>query len=646
MTGQSRALALISIALGVVVLLGVNILSNLTLTSARFDLTESRIYTLSEGSRNILENLAEPVTLRFFASRRALDRIPGFGSYAARVEELLMEYARRSGGTIDLVIIDPEPFSEEEDRALGYGLQGIPLDGQEERLYFGLVGTGPTDEEEVIPFFALEREALLEYDLTRLVYRLAHPETPTVGLVTSLPMGGAAPGMPGVGPTATEPWVVLEQIRELFEVESLGNEFDVVPERVDVLMVVHPRGLSSTTLYAIDQYLLGGGRALMFLDPYAEADSSAQIPGMAGTSTSDLSPLLEAWGLSLDRETVVADLVNAAQVRTMLDGRQIVVDYPVWMNIQPVQFSADDVLTADLGNLMFATAGAFQVEAKENLSVEPLVTSTKDVAKIPVTLLAPGADPREIVRQYEPLGETQPLMVRVTGSANSAYSERPLVEKEAGQEQADAGPADAAVSADRPHLTGGEVNLVLVSDTDFLTDRFWVSAQNLLGTRLLIPNASNGAFVVGALENLTGDNDLISVRNRGALSRPFSLIQGIRRDAELQFRRKELELIGRLEAAEQKLLELEGQKGERESLTLSDAQAEEIERFRAERLRLRTELREVRRDLREDIERVEAFTRFVNIALVPLLVALVGIVAGWQRLRRRDQPPATGVTTS
>lgn len=153
MTGQSRALALISIALGVVVLLGVNILSNLTLTSARFDLTESRIYTLSEGSRNILENLAEPVTLRFFASRRALDRIPGFGSYAARVEELLMEYARRSGGTIDLVIIDPEPFSEEEDRALGYGLQGIPLDGQEERLYFGLVGTGPTDEEEVIPFF-------------------------------------------------------------------------------------------------------------------------------------------------------------------------------------------------------------------------------------------------------------------------------------------------------------------------------------------------------------------------------------------------------------------------------------------------------------------------------------------------------------
>lgn len=187
---------------------------------------------------------------------------------------------------------------------------------------------------------------------------------------------------------------------------------------------------------------------------------------------------------------------------------------------------------------------------------------------------------------------------------------------------------------------------MLVSDTDFLTDRFWVSAQNLLGTRLLIPNASNGAFVVGALENLTGDNDLISVRNRGALSRPFSLIQGIRRDAELQFRRKELELIGRLEAAEQKLLELEGQKGERESLTLSDAQAEEIERFRAERLRLRTELREVRRDLREDIERVEAFTRFVNIALVPLLVALVGIVAGWQRLRRRNQPPATGVTTS
>ena len=346
------------VALALVLLFAVNILASRTLGPVRIDLTESNLFTLSEGTRNVLAGLQDPVTLRFYLSRRELERAPGIGSYADRVRALLNEYQRLSGGKVTLHVIDPEPFSEEEDRAVAYGLRGVPLGIDEGVLYFGLAGTNSVDDEEVIPFFTIEREAFLEYDVTKLVHGLAKPKRKVVGLLSSLPVEGLGPQAALRGQGA-QPWMIVEQMRQLFEVRSLAPELAEVPEDVDVLMLVHPRELPPETVYAIDQYVLRGGRVVAFVDPYSEA----QPPGMAGgfmqpisSRRSGIDALLSAWGVALGDE-VVADLDFAPTVRMDQGGRVLTFDYPVWLNVTPHTFDQDDIVTGDLGNVAFGTPG-------------------------------------------------------------------------------------------------------------------------------------------------------------------------------------------------------------------------------------------------------------------------------------------------
>ena len=339
----------------------VNVISNSALSSARFDLTQHRLFTLSEGTNNILQNLGEPITLRFYVSKKLATGLPGIKGYASRVEEMLEEFEQLAGGKIFLQVIDPEPFSEEEDRAVAFGIQGVPLDSGNTQFYFGLAGTSSTDDQEVIPFFQPEREEFLEYDLTKLVYKLAHPKQQVVGLMSSLPLEGG-PSLPfpqqrGGG----SPWLILDQIKQVFEVRTIETDSAEIPEDVDVLMVVHPKNLSDSTQYAIDQFVLGGGRVLIFVDPFSEADQGTPNPmnpmGGGGPKDSDLGKLFDVWGLELVKGKVVGDLPLAKKVQIQQQARLRVVDYPIWIDLSKDHLNNEDIVTAQIPNVAMASAG-------------------------------------------------------------------------------------------------------------------------------------------------------------------------------------------------------------------------------------------------------------------------------------------------
>ena len=637
------------LAVAVVVFFTVNVLSHVAFRSARFDLTEQRLYTLTEGSRNILQGLDEPVTLRVYLSKKLAVELPGIQGYTNRVLELVQEYEQAAGGNLILHVIDPEPFSEEEDRAVGYGLRGVPLDAGNTQFYFGLVGTNATDDQELIPFFQQSREEFLEYDLTKLVYRLGNPKQKVVGLLSTLPMDGG-PQMPfPQAPGGSAPWMIMDSIRELMEVKVLDKAVTEIPEAVDVLMVVHPKQLGEPTLYAIDQFVLRGGRAVVFVDPHSEADRVLPNPqnpmGMQAPRNSDLGRVFDAWGIELVDGKVVGDLPLAKKVNFQKQSRMMVADYPVWIDLTPRQLNAEDVVTAKLPNLTMASAGVLRKKEGSETEWTPLMETDDRAMQIEAARLRMMPDVEGLLRDYRPEGEPLTLAARLTGKVKTAFPDgRP----EAADADQPGNPGDDKASKHPPHLTesADPINVIVVADTDMLQDRFWVQVQNFLGQRIGIPTSANNDFVTNALDNLTGSHDLISVRNRGSFSRPFTLVRAIQQEAEMQFRQKEQVLQQRLKETERKIQELQSRKEDQTTVILSTEQEAALDGFRQELVATRKELRNVQHELQKNIESLENVVKFLNIGLMPLVIAVGGVVFSAYTMRRRLRGNETHQTTA
>ena len=628
------------LAIAVVLFFAVNVFSNVAFRSVRLDLTEQGLYTLSEGSRKILRNLDEPITLRLYLSKKLATGLPGLHSYANRVLELLEEYEQVAGGKLNLHVIDPEPFSEEEDRAVGYGLKGVPLGQGNVRFYFGLVGTSSTDEQELLPFFQQDREEFLEYDMTRLVYQLANPQRTVVGLLSTLPLEGGPPMAFMQTQGGGAPWMIMESIRDAMEVRSLDNAVTEIPEELDVLMVVHPKALSAQTLYAIDQFVLQGGRALVFVDPHSEADHIPSNPRnpmvLPGARRSDLGKVLDAWGVELVKGKVVGDLPLAKKVNVQKQSRTFVADYPVWIDLTPRHFNAGDIVTAKLPSLTMASAGILRKKEGREITWIPLVETDDQAMQIDVARLV-GPDIEGILRTYQPEGETLVLAARVTGTVRTAFPDgRPPSEEPEPQDNEDDA-RETAVVPTRPHLTesAAPIQVIVVADTDMLHDRFWVQIQNFLGQRIEIPTSANNSFVINALDNLTGSNDLISIRNRGSFSRPFTLVRATQQAADKLFRQKEQALQQRLQSTERKIQELQSKKEDQTTLILSAEQQAALNEFQQQLVATRKELRNVQHELRNDMEDLEGMVKFLNIGLLPLVIAGSGLVYSSYTVRRR-----------
>jgi ABC-type uncharacterized transport system involved in gliding motility auxiliary subunit len=625
-----RTLSAAALGLAALLFIALNVFSQAVLHNARLDLTADRLYTLSPGTRNILAGLKEPVTLRLFFSERLTAAAPSLRTYAQRVRELLEAYANQAGGMIRLEVIDPEPFSDAEDRAVQAGIQGAALDQTSgQSAYFGLVGTNSTDHQEVIPFFQQERERFLEYDLTKLVYTLTDPKKPVVGVLSDMDLtygpGGVMAAMRG----DTGGYAFLRQLRQLFDVRILKTDLQAIEKDISVLLIARPQKLTESALYAVDQYLLGGGKALVLVDPWVESVSDAPGPGGMPAApvphAATLPKLFAAWGLELDEQSFVADPKLAIRVTSGEGGRRRALPYPAWLALTASEMSRDDVVSADLTGLNLASAGALRKAKDSPLTLTPLLLSSPQAQMLPVAKLAGPPEPEAMLAGLPPTGgEARILAARVSGTLRTAFPD---------------GPPGTKAEGEKPvHLTKstGPVNLIVVADTDLLEDRFWAQEQNFLGQRIVVPFAGNADLVANALDNLSGSGDLIGLRGRSGSARPFLAVEELRRSASQQFLAREQALRKKLEQTEKQIQDLQSKTKAGSSALLSAEEQSAVERFRAEVLQTRKELREVQRNLNRDIDRLEASLKGINIGLMPLLVAGYAIgIAGWRVRRRR-----------
>jgi len=592
--------------------LAFNTFSSLVFTDARLDLTEQKLYTISEGTETILDGLEQPIELHFFYSDAATKDLVALRNYARRVEEMLRAYEREADGKLKLHVIDPQPFSEQEDRAAEFGLQAVPLNQGGDTVYFGLAGTNAQGQRQSIPFFALDQEEFLEYEISRLVQSLASAQMPVVGVLSGLPING---GFDMRTQQATPPWMVLEDIRQLFHIESLKRDVDMIPASVSVLMLVHPKDLPEQTLYAVDQFVMRGGKLLVFVDPYSEADPGQGIgPGEFGEGrASDLEPLFRAWGVRMAPGQVVADASYAMSVGVGAERRPV--RHPGWLNLPQRTMDNEDVTTASLESLTMATAGFLEPLEGATTRFTPLIQSSSYAMPVEAERFAMLDNPAELLRELEPTGERYTLAARIQGPARSAYPD--------GIEGREDGLKEST-----------SINVIAVADSDLLADRMWVQVQDFFGQRMPQPWADNGTFVVNALDNLSGTDALISVRSRGRFARPFGVVEALQRQAENRFREKEEVLQERLAATEAQLAQLQGPNAEG-AIELTAEQQTALQGYMQDKLRIRKELREVRYQLDADIETLGRTLKFFNIALVPLVLTLGVLLRGLWRRRRR-----------
>jgi len=598
------------------------ILVNANLTSLRLDLTENKLFTLSDGTLNIISSLEEPLQLDFYFSHETLLGYPGLMNYGTRVRDLLEEYAAKSSGKIRLTIIEPEPFSEEEDQAVASGLQGVSVNSAGDRAYFGLVGLNSTDDEVNIPFFQDSREAALEYDITKLIYNLANPKKRVIGVISSLPLFGEAL----LGQPRGRPWAIIEIMREFFEVKDLGDSPFTLDDDIDVLMVIHPKNLKEQLLFEIDQFLLGGGNALFFVDPLAEADRSQPDPMAPMTMPdldSDMKVFLEGWGIEVLDNKLAADMNLAMRVQTRTERGPQESLYLPWLRLVEDNFSQDDFTTNELKIIHVGTAGVIEQKEGSALEMSPLIQTTSESMKLERDVILFQQDPKIILQNFVSENTQLTLAARLSGHVSSAFPKgKPAASEDDSDSQSES-------------LKEGDINLILVADTDILADIFWVRRQSFFGMEIPQPVANNGDFVINTLENLSGNTDLISLRSRDEFSRPFEVVETIRREAEDKFRERERELQAKLTETEQRIMGLQRESGE-SNLILSKEQNAEIEKFRAEQLKTRKELRAVQHELQKNIESLGTTLKFINIGLIPLLITFAAIFTGLYRSRRRS----------
>ena len=638
---SGRSLAWIGIALAGVILLSLNIISSAVFKNATTDLTASGLYTISDGTKRVLAKIEEPVNVKIYFSDRLGELSARHKRYFERVRGLFERYESITGGLLRVRFIDPKPFSDAEDRAVAAGLNGVRL-GDGDSGYFGLVATNTTDDREIVPFFAPQREAFLEYDMTKLVHKLVAPKKPVVGLMSGVPING------GMTPRRQQmkPWLVMNQIKEFFDVEILPQSITEVPAKVDVLMLVHPIAMGVDAAYAIDQFVLRGGRVLAFLDPVSEIGALAN-PMLAGGAkpNPDLNKLLTAWGVKFDPKHIAGDIENARRVQSG-GANGVISDYVAWLEIKERSLTPGEVIADGVKIMNIGTAGQFEAVKGATTKLDPIISTSKSAMLIDALQLAGNRpDPVAMLRDYKAGNKSLILAARVTGDIKTAFPDGKPKPKEAdAKKPADAKKADAETTEKKDakpkqqQLKSGKINAIVIGDSDMLYDEFWVNVRDMFGQQVLVPTAHNIVFVMNALENLSGGEALSGLRGRGVDDRPFEMVNRIRRESERKYRKSEQALVAKLKGLQARL-EKVGEKTGKDgsvSLALTEKDKQAVETARNEMVRTRQELRSVKHALRADIESLEGWVKFINIALVPLLIGAGGFAFAAFRRRASD----------
>jgi ABC-type uncharacterized transport system involved in gliding motility auxiliary subunit len=620
--GHDFKKALISTT-GLLVLLVIIILLNVIFSYAniRWDATEDKSYTLSGGTRTILSNMEQPVVVKFFYNATSRNIPANLKLYSRRVKDFLSEYEKVSGGKLRVEMVDPKEDSDEEEWARKYGLKGFQVGG-DEQIYCGLVFLA-ADQEDRIEFLDPSREDLLEYDITRIIQRLQNPKKKVIGIVTGLPVFGAGRGMPFQQQGGADPWLFVTEMRKTYDVREIAPTADKI-EPVDLLVLLHPKDLPAKMQYAVDQYVLSGGNVLVLVDPLCVVDTSQQ-QGFPQPSASNLEKLFAAWGIGMDKSKVVLDLDQPTRLRR----GNAVEDNPAWISARKGAFNPTDVVTSKLENMLFPMAGSIKAGDTPPREMEVLVRSGKNAGLVDAFKATVGPDVmrRDFVADAQP----QNLAVRLRGKFKTAFPEGMVDESKSGTET---GAVKEEGDSKQLRESTKPANIVIVADADMLADDFYVQKTRLAGFVLSKVFNDNLNFLLNACEILTGSDELIGLRSRGKYERPFTAVLELQRLAQERWMAKENELVQRAEETNRTLQELEQKKDASQTLILSPEQEAEIAKFKEERVRVNLELKEVRKNLRADVESLGTKLKWINILLMPLIVCVVGIGYALHRQRR------------
>jgi ABC-type uncharacterized transport system involved in gliding motility auxiliary subunit len=592
------------------------------LGNQRIDLTADKLFTLSDGTRTMLAQLEQPVELWWFNSERMLRDAPSLRNYALRVENLLGEMTRHADGKLRLRSVDPAPFSVDEDRAAQWGLQAVPVEAGQPALYLGLAAVGDNGSEEVIPFLHPNRQHFLEYDIARTIARAARLRPPTIGLISSLPVNG---GLDLARRTVHRPWTALRELSASYAIEDLGVEATDIPDEIDVLLLIQPGSLSPATLFAIDQFVLAGQPALIFVDPDAQSagppvasDFQRQGEGRgeevrAGERTA-LQELFRSWGVHWAGDKVVGDAAHAMLVN-IGDDQAPVRDLTL-LGMGSDHIAAGAAITQGLETLNLATSGAWQALPDATSRWQPLLWSSRGSALIDSRRVQGLENPGDLLADFVPDGQEHAMIGLLTGPVNSTYA------------------AAQAQEGQRGEHRQGDIKVLLVGDTDLLTDRLWVQVQGFMGQPVLAPFADNGSLLVNAADYLTGSGELIGVRGRGTLERPFTRMHELQREAEVRYRDEADALTQQLQETEQRLAQLQAQTAATGAARMGVEQQAMATKYIDRKLQLREAQREVQQHLSADIDKLGRQLKLINIALVPALLTLVLLAQyGYRRLR-------------
>ena len=594
----------------------------LALAPARIDLTDGKLYTLSDGTRKVLGKLEAPVKIRFYFNQNDANVPVALRVFAGRVEDLLNEMRSAANGKLVIERLNPQPDSDAEDSANLDGVEAQDLPSGD-KFYLGLA-VSFADQKIALPVLSPERERLLEYDLARAIARVTTTKKPIVGLMSPLPLFGM-PGNPMMGMGGAEPQIFVNELKRDFDVKRVSMDVDRIEDDIKTLVVVHPRGISDQAQFALDQFVLRGGKLIVFLDPYAYFDQMPGMMGGQGGSSSNLDKLLKAWGYSFDPAKVVLDMKYMAG-----SGPRAV---PTVIQLDAGAMNKDDVATSQLGTALLAFTGAFSGKPADGLT-ETVLMHTSPIVKLVDTANA-MARGEEAVRGFQPENKEYPIALRLSGKFKTAFPDGRPAAKEADGKDAKPKPA-AADFGPALKASQGEGTVVLVADSDMLNDGAAVQIRDIFGQKVAIPINGNLAFIQGLVEQMAGDSDLISVRSRATASRPFTVVKQMEAEASQAYLGKIKSLEDSLQETRQKLESLQKTKVPAGgSAILSPEQQAEVENFRKRAADTRRELKEVRRELRSETEALEFWTKVFNIAAMPLVVALAGIAIAIVRRRRR-----------
>ena len=635
MRGKFRSLlySVVGVVAVLIIIVGINLLGGLF--KFRSDLTENRLYTLSNGTKKILKKLDTDVVIRFYFSKDNASVPVPLRTYAQEVQDLLEEYQQFSHGRIKVVKLDPKPDSDAEDSANLDGIEGQDVN-LTDKIYLG-IAVSCLDSKATIPYLSPDRETLLEYDLSRAISSVANPKKVVIGVMSALPVTGreASPMMMQQRQQPSQPWMFLTELKENYAVRDIPITTDKIGDDVSVLVVVHPKGISDQAQYAIDQFLLHGGKMVALLDPYSfvEAQTAGPYGGAAGYE-STLAKLLPAWGIQFSVTKVLADPLFATQVQREND----VQSDPTILSVTSDGINKQDALGAAINDLLLPFAGAFTGTPADGLKEDVLVKSTNQAGLVDMSILQAGAD--AVRKELKSDNTSYPIAIRLSGKFKTAFPNgkpEPKGSPEPSQSpKPESSPATSAtpkVESLKEAQSAGVV--ILVGDSDFAYDAIAGRAQQVLTQTVFVPSNGNLNFIQSCVEQLAGDSDLIGIRSRSSGNRPFVVVNKMEAAAEQKYQSKIDELEDNLNQTRQKLASLQTNKQTDQKTLLSPEQQAEIKKFQGNEATVSQELKQVRKNLRLEIDSLQNTVKWIDIAGMAVIVTLLGLTLAFLKRRKR-----------